>query len=92
MIVVILVKRKNPLVSKGVDKIIGDYSYPIYLMHWQVGLFVSLALWGTPIRDKSFEGFLTFGVAVILCFLFSFVIIKKIDGPIENLRRRVRNR
>lgn len=91
-IVISLVQKNNSLIDKRIDKIIGDYSYPIYLMHWQVGLFVSMILWDAPIRDKSFEGILSFGIAVFLCFIFSYFIIKVIDIPIERVRGRVRNR
>jgi peptidoglycan/LPS O-acetylase OafA/YrhL len=92
LIVLVLVKGVVPVIGFNIDKKIGDYSYPIYLMHWQVGLLASMILWGEPVRGRSFEGVLSFGFAIIICFVFSYFIIKLVDYPIENIRKKVRNR
>jgi hypothetical protein len=51
-----------------------------------------MILWGEPVGGRSFEGVLLFGFAIIICFAFSYCVIKLVDYPIENIRRKVRNR
>ncbi|MCK0163984.1 acyltransferase [Marinobacter sp. S6332] len=92
LIVLFLIKGAIPVVSFEIDKKIGDYSYPIYLMHWQVGLLSSMIIWGAPVRGASFEGFLSFFLSVIICFIFSYFLIKMVDQRIETVRASIRNR
>tara|TARA_R110000765_G_scaffold413450_1_gene513518 strand:+ start:2254 stop:3189 length:936 start_codon:yes stop_codon:yes gene_type:complete len=56
LLIISLVENKIPFISRGVDKVIGDYSYPIYLIHWQAGFVASMLIWSEPIRGFSFKG------------------------------------
>ena len=57
-----LITKKIPFISRSLDKKIGEYSYPIYLTHWQTGFVSSMLLFGEPIRGRDING--------VICFLF----------------------
>lgn len=60
------------------DRMAGEYSYPIYLVHI---LIVRLLITFTPI-----ENFHLGIVAVVLSFVLSFALLKWISEPIERFR------
>ncbi|MBL4821158.1 MAG: acyltransferase, partial [Gammaproteobacteria bacterium] len=39
-------------ISKKLDKTLGDYSYPIYLIHWQIGTLASFIVYGNVVSLK----------------------------------------
>lgn len=90
-IIFMLVEGKVPLVSRELDKKIGDYSYPVYLMHWQAGFAASMLIWGEPVRGFNIQGIASLLFALVICFVFSTLIIKLIDHPIEKLRHKVKS-
>ena len=62
-------------ISRKWDRWIGDFSYPIYLFHWQSGLIVSYILFGEPFHDTSLRGLgLLFGF-----FIFYFLPFFGVD-------------
>jgi len=65
-----------------IDSFLGDLSYPIYLSHWLVAVFVS-SIFGL---NKSIDLFL---VTIPFLLIFSFIIKYLIDDPIEVKRRSV---
>ncbi|MFC0019675.1 acyltransferase family protein [Roseibacillus persicicus] len=71
------------------DKVIGRYSYLIYLLHIPLGLMTERALvsqeWyrSLPI---PFAGFIVFGVSLIPLFLLSAIIIKLVEIPLEGAK------
>jgi len=75
-----------------IDKFIGDYSYPIYLLHWQSGLIASYMIFGKPIHDISTKGFISFLLALIIVMLLSTISIHGLDSPIQKIRLRVKSR
>ncbi len=92
LIIVYLINVKTPLISPALDSKIGDYSYPIYLMHWQTGFIASMLVWSSPIRGNSIEGVVSLIVALLLCFFLSWLIIRYIDRPIERLRTQIKKK
>ena len=90
LIVIRLIDIKFPFVSKKADDVIGGYSYPIYLMHWQAGFVASMVIWGVPVRGLNVEGVISLILALAICFIFSYLIIRFVDAPIDRLRRRVK--
>jgi len=73
--------NRNMTLSK-IDSFLGDLSYPIYLSHWLVAVFVS-SIFGL---NKSIDLFL---VTIPFLLIFSFIIKYLIDDPIEVKRRSV---
>jgi len=90
LIIVILIDGKFPFISEKFDKFIGDFSYPLYLMHWQVGFFASMILWSEPIRGMNLKGICSFILALVICFLVSIFINRCVDTPIESIRRNIK--
>jgi peptidoglycan/LPS O-acetylase OafA/YrhL len=78
--------KKYPFINKKWDKKIGDFSYPIYLLHWQIGLLVSFLILGEPYRGNTGKGAIVLLVALPVTLLISFLMIKAIDRPIEQIR------
>ena len=74
------------------DKIMGDYSYPVYLLHWPAGAFASFWLYGTTVRGVGIPSLITFLVAMIVTFILASIAIFVIDRNIYSLRDRVRGR
>jgi peptidoglycan/LPS O-acetylase OafA/YrhL len=89
-LIAILINKPELPVSAKVDKFIGDFSYPVYLCHWQAGFVASMILFGRPERGPSVAGGASFLVAVLICGLVSLATIHWIDRPIEKLRAIIR--
>ena len=80
----------SKIISKHMDKKIGDYSYPLYLIHWQCGLIASYLLFDTPVNGGSMDGLLVFGLAILISIFVSYLLIIGIDKNISNIRNRLR--
>ncbi len=79
-------------ISLRVDKIIGEFSYPIYLLHWQAGIVASYFLFSEPIHEMSYQGASVLALALLLVFLLSFVLVRVVDRPVQRLRYSLKNR
>lgn len=64
------------------DKILGDFSYPLYLAHWPILYFVENA---TDVR-----GLLGYALTTLLSIVFAALLVVGIDRPLMGLRDRVR--
>ena len=73
-------------IKKKTDKLIGDFSYPVYLLHWQCGLLISFLIFGKSFHEFSPKGFISFLVSSILVFIVSFIFISLIDKPVQQVR------
>jgi peptidoglycan/LPS O-acetylase OafA/YrhL len=71
---------------RRIDRAVGDFSYPIYLLHMQMGLVAMLLLYGAP----SDGGPAVFGLGLLLTILAGMVCARFIDPAVERLRDRVR--
>jgi len=87
-VVASLFYRGEDFLSKRFDKIIGDYSYPIYLGHWQAGLLASFLLYSSPSTDLSVESVHVFLVALIIISVVSYILINTVDKNISLIRNR----
>ena len=92
LVIGILLNKPALPVSEATDKKIGDYSYPLYLCHWQAGMLVSLSLFHRAERGPTFKGLVCFLGALVVCGIVSFMIIQFVEKPIENYRAKVRRR
>jgi peptidoglycan/LPS O-acetylase OafA/YrhL len=91
-VISILAGRPKLPLSEALDKWIGDFSYPLYLFHWQAGMLVSFLVFQEPQRGPNLNGLLCFVGALILCAVVSYLIIRFVDRPVEMLRSSVRKR
>lgn len=78
------------LMSRKWDTFWGDFSYPIYLMHWQVGLLVTYFLYSAPMKGWNMEGFIVLFVALPVMFFISYILTQLIDKNISVVRKRLR--
>jgi len=88
LVIVSLFYRGHEYFSKKRDKIIGDYSYPIYLLHWQCGLLASFMLFESPTRGLSRDGLISFGLSILFVIILSSILIVSIDKNISLVRNR----
>ncbi len=77
-------------VSAKIDKHIGDYSYPIYLFHWQSGLLASFLIFGVAFHELSMKGLLSFLGSIFVVVGLSTVFIFGIDHPVQSMRSRIK--
>ena len=77
-------------INKPIDKYIGDFSYPIYLLHQQSGLLISFFIFGEAVRGFSIRGGVSLFASLIFVILLSSVLMAVIDEPIQNLRLRIK--
>jgi len=89
LIVVLVNCNQLPLVSRAFDKWMGDFSYPIYLIHYQVGLVVIIffGVFGISMERPSALLLLT---SLPFIFLASWLLTRAIEKPIELVRAKVR--
>lgn len=78
-----------PKIKQQIDEEIGALSYPIYLIHYQVGIFALAALTHTGI-ETSRPSLLLLMVATPLIILMARVMNLSIDKPIERLRKSIK--
>jgi len=90
MIIVLFDRKKLPFISRKVDKIMGDFSYPVYLIHFQVGLVIMMLLnqIGFDIKSPDLSLFY-FSLPAI--FLVAWVMTVSVERPIELIRSRVKS-
>lgn len=67
--------------SSRLDSILGDLSYPIYLVHTVVGVFVLMG--GFEIRS-----FVFFVVSLALTLVVSWLLVVTVDRKINSMKRR----
>ncbi|WOJ98282.1 acyltransferase [Congregibacter brevis] len=77
---------------KRIDKYLGDLSYPLYLIHWQVGALVSYLLYNAPTRGRSSEGLLSLILATVLALGIALAMSRYLDRNIEKIRVQVRSK
>ena len=76
--------------DKGADKKVGDYSYPVYLLHWQCGFLASWIIFGEAFHEFSFRGVVALAFSFVIVGVLSAFLIHCVDAPIERLRSRIR--
>jgi len=92
IMVILLCERKTlPFISKRFDGWMGDFSYPIYLFHFQIGILVIplLGLAGIYVERPNL---LLMVVSIPFIFAFSWVVTWSLERPIELLRTKVKKR
>ena len=89
MVAVLLDRRELPFINLGLDKWLGDFSYPIYLIHYQVGMvvMVGLAAMGFDFQRPSL---ILMTVSIPIIFLFSWAMTIILERPIELIRAKVK--
>ncbi|MCP1621651.1 acyltransferase family protein [Pseudomonas nitroreducens] len=90
-LIILLINTTAPTRFKKLDKILGDFSYPLYLMHWQVGFVCSMLIFGAPINGSSIPGIQNFIVTLFVSLVLCNLIVKSIEVPIQRIRGRLKS-
>jgi len=77
-------------INKNTDKFIGDYSYPIYLLHWQCGLIASFIIFGEAFHELSYRGLVSLIFAFFIVAALSTIFIFGLDTHIQKVRKRIK--
>ncbi|MBN2223112.1 MAG: acyltransferase [Deltaproteobacteria bacterium] len=87
LILIVLKDIKTPKWFARIDKLAGDLSYPMYISHFTVGVYVLWAFWSnTPKHRGADFFFLSFGYTLIL----SYAVHRYIERPIEAIREKIK--
>lgn len=86
----IVIGREIVKINKKLDKFIGDFSYPIYLLHWQSGLLVSFLIFGESFHEYSARGLISLVGSILFVIIISLVFMWGIDKPIQRIRSKVK--
>lgn len=89
MVVVLFDRRELPFISRNADRIMGDFSYPVYLVHYQVG-FVVMVLMNQFGFDFKRPEIMLAVVSLPAIFLVAWVMTVSVERPVEILRSRVK--
>jgi peptidoglycan/LPS O-acetylase OafA/YrhL len=90
MVIILLGRTELPFITSKLDKWLGDFSYPIYLIHYQIGLIVIVifAHFGVEIERPGLT-IMIFSIPVI--FMCSWIITLTLERPIEIVRSKIKS-
>ena len=82
------IKTENRRV-KAIDKVLGDLSYPIYLMHWSIAVVVVylFSYFGITLEKRT-ELFAVVSIPFML--IFGQILVTLVHNPVEFLRDRIK--
>lgn len=90
VIVAVLSFKRGSDRQRLIDRRVGDCSYALYLMHMQVGIAVSLLIYGELIEERSIRGLTVFGVTFLAVLPLALIVALVIDPAMEGVRARIR--
>lgn len=67
--------------SSRLDSVLGDLSYPIYLFHTVIGVFILML--GLQIRS-----FVFFSISLVVTLAISWILVVTVDRKINSMKRR----
>ena len=89
MVVVLSEIESLPFITKNLDKWMGDFSYPIYLIHYQVGLLVVFVLGIAGFEYKRPDLVLMF-ISIPFIFVAAWIFTVAIEKPLDLVRTKVK--
>jgi peptidoglycan/LPS O-acetylase OafA/YrhL len=91
MLLVLSSYQSLPWLSKKADAYWGDFSYPIYLVHYQVALLVMYAAQQSGLSISRPSTILMW-LTIPAVFLAAWLLMLLVERPIERLRSRVKEK
>ena len=91
MLLVLSRYKSLPWLSKKADAYWGDFSYPIYLMHYQVALLVMYSMQQFGF-DMSRPSITLMWLTIPFVFLVAWLLMLLVERPIERVRSRVKEK
>ena len=93
LIICALATLEAPKSLRHIDKAIGDYSYPVYLLHMQMAVVASVLLFGERMpKLRSAEGVAVLAITLLLTGVLATFCARVIDPAVERRRTRIRAR
>lgn len=90
LLILSLSKRESLAgVSRRMDRLLGDFSYPIYLVHYQVALITMATLSVFGFQFARGDNVLVM-LSLPLLFLVAWGLSVIVERPIDRLRRKIR--
>jgi peptidoglycan/LPS O-acetylase OafA/YrhL len=89
MVAVLMNRESLPFINKKFDNWLGEFSYPIYLFHYQIALFVIIILGGFGIELKR-PNITLMVISIPFIILLSWFIAVKLERPIEKVRAKIK--
>lgn len=89
MVATLQSRKELPFITRKLDKWFGDFSYPIYLIHYQVGIIVIVLFAALGVEIKRPDLTLLI-VSIPVIFVFSWIITVTLERPIEIVRSKVK--
>lgn len=80
-----------PFISTNLDKKLGNFSYPFYLLHYQAAAIASYLMYGQITVFKENATLTAVVITLTTLILLSLIIIKWLDEPIEKLRIKIKS-
>ncbi len=90
LIVCVLFHERPAERLKRIDKAVGDFSYPIYLLHWQGAAIASMLLFGELVRGPTPAGLSAAALGLVITILLGLVCARVIDPAVERRRTKIR--
>jgi peptidoglycan/LPS O-acetylase OafA/YrhL len=90
MVFVLSERQKLPFISMKIDRLMGEFSYPIYLLHYQVGILVVAGFSVLDINVKR-PDLLLMSVSIPVILVLSWCISVTLERPIEKIRLKVKS-
>lgn len=90
MVVVLSDREELPGINRKFDKWMGDFSYPIYLIHYQIGMVLIAVLATAGIELKRPDPMLLF-VSIPVIFFCAWIVTVTLERPIELIRSKIKN-
>ena len=85
-------KKPFKLPTRPIDQFLGDLTYPIFLLHWQIGFMTAMLAIGRPTRGLSVDGVIVYTISIIACFFVAIFLSAAIDRPVQSWRAQLRPR
>ena len=89
MVGVLLSRSNLPFINRKLDRLIGDFSYPIYLIHYQVGIIVIVLFSAFDIQLHR-PGLLLLFISILPILIMSWLVTVTVERPIEIIRIKVK--
>ena len=91
-IAALLAAQLFTLQSGRTDRLLGDFSYPVYLLHFSAWLVAGTLLFGQATGGPTALGIANLLATLPVLAIFCAVLVFAIDRPFEGLRTRIRQR
>lgn len=91
--------KSNIHLTKRIDNWVGQFSYPIYLIHIQIGAVIFVLInryssyqYSNIIEMGIVQRIIFLFVSIVFTLLISYSMLKVIDGPINRLRELIKHK